>query len=155
MFEIICISKVISAGYMTDINSHVELPAPSHRPGAPKPAQGDTLVAVGEFKVNGITGLWFCMRRRSWVRAQRGRSSFQKALGKDGIPRCLWNKNAGRKKTPFYLKNYVCAFPSIQHQRRACRNTELLLFLSPFSFQNQHFNQASCLTGKLGSAHVR
>lgn len=57
MFEIICISKVISAGYMTDINSHVELPAPSRHPGATKPAQGDTPVAAGEFKVNGITGL--------------------------------------------------------------------------------------------------
>ena len=30
MFEIICISEVISAGYMTDINSHVGLPALLH-----------------------------------------------------------------------------------------------------------------------------
>lgn len=42
---------------MTDINSHVELPAPSCHPGATKPVQGDTPVAAGEFKVNGITGL--------------------------------------------------------------------------------------------------
>ena len=30
MFEIICISEVISAGHMTDINSHVGLPALLH-----------------------------------------------------------------------------------------------------------------------------
>lgn len=37
MFEMICVSEVISAGYMTDINSHVGLPAllhHEHRDGA-------------------------------------------------------------------------------------------------------------------------
>lgn len=52
---------------MTDINSHVELLAPSRRPGTTKPTGwGDTPVAVGEFKVNGIIGLWFCLKHRSW-----------------------------------------------------------------------------------------
>lgn len=58
MFEIICISKVISAGYMTDINSHAELLAPSRSPRAASTRvctlHGDAPAAPGELKVNGI-----------------------------------------------------------------------------------------------------
>lgn len=123
MFEIICISKVISAGYMTDINSHVELPAPSCRPGTTKPARGDTPVAVGEFKVNGITGLWFCGKRGSrGESAARSEQLPEEGSGKDGMLAygcCVRSKKAGRKKTPFAFKNYICSFSPPQTSNKS------------------------------------
>ena len=140
MFEIICISKVISAGYLTDINSHVELPAPSRRPGATKPARGDTPVAAGEFKVNGIIGLWFGLKRRSrdaGARARCGRSSFPRRdpgrTGRFPTDAALGAKKLEERKHLFALKNDICSFPPAQHQTRACRNVNFLLLLSSFS----------------------
>lgn len=55
MLEIICISKVISAGDMSDIHSQGELLAPSHCPRA----LGVTHQWLWEqLKVKGIIGIW-------------------------------------------------------------------------------------------------
>lgn len=154
---------------MTDINSHVELPDPSRRPGATEPARGDTPVAAGEFEVKGITGLWFCWKRGSWdaelgcrgESAARSEQLPERGPGKDGDA-TLGAKKAGRKKEKNHLFPLETTFAPSPHgcQTRAGRNIKLLLLLFSFSFQNS----AACSAvrpgerpprGNPGSARVR